>query len=245
MLRLRRDSAVKGWVRLEKWGFKLISNQVNFSGQKSCLEFACCVDSKFTFNDTIHKYRDNYSACSSIIDFSIMTISRNKEKDVMEKNKMMVFAVLAVLVLAVAALTLTNNNGTPATTTGDTNEGNGNTNPEGENEGSSNTGANGAGSIVGNWTFVNGTTNDGPVTHIASGWIDYKADGTWTYFYDYGYTTVNQEGTWQAQDGELYWGTNGSEISDWYSYDTYEIVGDVLIITSDGSEMFYGRLVLG
>ena len=170
----------------------------------------------------------------------------------MEKNQMMIFAVIAVVVLAVAAFTLTNNEGTPDpnTTGGDNLEGNENPNPEGENEGSSvtenpNSGASVAGSIVGNWTFINGTNNDGPVTHIASGWIDYKADGTWTYFYDYGYTTVNQEGTWQAQEGQLYWGTNGSEISDWYSYDTYEIVGDVLIIRGDGSEMFYGLTLRG
>jgi hypothetical protein len=167
-----------------------------------------------------------------------------RREDVMEKNQMMLFAVIAVVVLAVAAVTLTNNEGAPeANTTGDIPEGNENTNPEGDKEGASNNSVNVAGTVVGNWTFINGTNSDGPVTHIASGWIDYKADGTWTYFYDYGYTTVDQEGTWQAQDGQLYWGTNGSEISDWYSYDTYEIVGDVLIIRSDGSEMFYGRSI--
>ena len=159
----------------------------------------------------------------------------------MEKTKMMLFAVLAVSVLLVAAFTLTNNEGINEINP-DNNDKKDNTNPEGDNQGaSSDVATTAGGSIVGNWTFVNGTSNGEPVTHIASGWVNYKADGTWTYFYDYGYTTVEAEGTWQTQDGQLSWGTNGSEISDWYSMDTYEIKGDILIIRSSGSEMFYGR----
>ncbi len=154
----------------------------------------------------------------------------------MEKHKMIIFAVLAVSVLVVAAVALTNNEGTSDTNTAD-----------GNNEGSpatgdSNTGTNAQASIVGNWTFVNSTTNGELVTHIASGWVSYKDDGTWTYSFDYGYTIVNDEGTWQAQDGKLYWGTEGHEISDWYSVDNYEVIGDDLIVSTDeGTRAVYRR----
>ena len=158
----------------------------------------------------------------------------------MKKTKIVLVAV--VLVVVVAGFMFTKNEGYLDTilNVGD-NGGNDNTNTGGDNDGPSNDGVNQAGSIVGNWTFVDGTQNGQPVTHIASGWVNYKADGTWTYFYDYGYTTLNDEGTWQAQDGELYWGTEGSEISDWYSYDNYQLVGDDLIISSNTSEMRYRR----
>ena len=158
----------------------------------------------------------------------------------MKKTKIILVAV--VIVVIVAGFTFINNEGYLDTilNAGD-NGGNDNTNTGGDNEGSSNNGVNQDGSIVGNWTFVNGTTNGQPVTHIASGWINYKADGTWTYFYDYGYTTINDQGTWQAQHWELYWGTEGSEISDWYAYDNYQLKGDNLVIISDTSEMIYRR----
>ena len=149
--------------------------------------------------------------------------------DTMNKN-IMIFGVLAVLVLVIAGFTLMNNEGT-SDVNGDT---------EGPSDNNDSTiGANEYGSIVGNWTFVSGTTNGEPITHIVSGWVNYKADGTWTYFYDYGYTTVNDQGTWQAQDGELSWGTDGSEINDWYSYDTYKFVDGDLVIMSPNSEMRY------
>ena len=148
---------------------------------------------------------------------------------------MMILGIVAVVVLVVAGFTLLNNEGTSETNTDGTNEG------SSVNDGS-NEGLNQANNIVGNWTFVSGTQNGSPVTHIVSGWVNYKADGTWVYFFDYGYTTVDAEGTWQAQDGELYWGTNGNEVSDWYSYDSYQFVDGDLVITSDNSEMIYRRV---
>ena len=118
----------------------------------------------------------------------------------MGKTKMMLFAVLAVLVLAVAAFTLTNNEGLLDTIiSGDNNEGTDNTTMGEDNEIPSNNDTTVEGSIVGNWTFVSGIQNGEPVTHIASGWLHYKADGTWRYSYDYGYTILDDEGTWQAQ----------------------------------------------
>ena len=164
----------------------------------------------------------------------------------MKKTTMIISAI--VIVSVIAGFTLLNNEGVIDSILNEVNiEGNGNTNTNGDNEGPSNTDytnndSNQDGSIVGNWTFVSSETNGEPVTHVTSAWVNYKADGTWTYFYDYGYTTVNDEGTWQAQDGVLYWGTEGHEISDWYSVDNYEVTGDDLIITTDeGTRAVYRR----
>lgn len=94
--------------------------------------------------------------------------------------------------------------------------------------------------LVGNWTWTCGTSNGEPVTHISSGWVNFKKNGTWMYAYDYGYTITIQNGTWQAKDGQLYWGTDGSEISDWYSINSYELVNsNELVISTDSSDSLY------
>jgi hypothetical protein len=93
--------------------------------------------------------------------------------------------------------------------------------------------------FIGNWTWVSAVSGGNPVTDISSGWLKFEADGTWDFYYDYGYTERIQNGTWQAKDGELYWGTEGYEISDWYSYDTYEFEdGDLIIIQSSGESRY-------
>ena len=155
-----------------------------------------------------------------------------ERKDVMQKNMMILFGVVVVVVLVVAGFTLLNNDGTSDSSTNRENE-------DPLTNDNSNTSTTGYGSIVGNWTFLSGTSNGEPVTHIVSGWVNYKSDGTWVYSYDYGYTTVDAEGTWQTQDGQLAWGTNGSEISDWYSVDSYDFVDGDLVISSSTSEMRY------
>ena len=163
----------------------------------------------------------------------------------MKKTKLILVAV--VLVVVVAGFMFIKNEGYLDTIlAGDNSGGNGDTNPSENNGGSStdgntNTDGNHDGRFVGNWTFVDGTSSGQPVTHITSGWVNYKADGTWSYFFDYGYTTVNAEGTWQAKDGTLYWGTNGNEISDWYSVESYQFTGDNLILSTDTSEMRYTK----
>jgi len=93
--------------------------------------------------------------------------------------------------------------------------------------------------FVGNWTWVSAVSGGEPVTDISNGWLNFEADGTWDFYYDYGYTERIQNGTWQAKDGELYWGTEGFEISDWYAYDTYEFIdGDLIIIQSGGESRY-------
>lgn len=95
--------------------------------------------------------------------------------------------------------------------------------------------------LIGNWTWTDGTNQGNPVDYITRGWVNFMQDGTFKSFYDYGYTTVNYEGTWQAKDGDLYWGTNGHEISDWYSTDNYQIDGK-LTIDNSATEMNYEKL---
>jgi hypothetical protein len=161
----------------------------------------------------------------------------------MKKTTMILSAI--IVVAAVAGFILINNEGVldpilNGLNTGET----GNTNTNGDTEEPSNndytaTDSNHDGRLVGNWTFVEGTSSGQPITHIVSGWINYKADGTWTEFFDYGDQLLNEQGTWQAKDGVLCWGTDGSEISDWYSVDDYQIAGDDLIISSDYSEIRY------
>jgi hypothetical protein len=161
----------------------------------------------------------------------------------MKKTTMILSAI--IVVAAIAGFILINNEGVLDPILNGLNTGeNGNPNTNGDNEEPSNneytsTDPNHDGRLVGNWTFVEGTASGKPVTHIVSGWINYKADGNWTEFFDYGDQLLNEQGTWQAKDGVLYWGTNGSEISDWYSVDDYQIIGDDLIISSDYSEMRY------
>ena len=93
--------------------------------------------------------------------------------------------------------------------------------------------------FIGNWTWISATSGGEPVTGIASGWLNFEADGTWDFYYDYGYSERIQNGTWQAKDGDLYWGTEGYEISDWYSYDSYEFVdGDLIIIQQTGESRY-------
>jgi hypothetical protein len=165
------------------------------------------------------------------------------EKDCMKKTTMMLSAI--IVVAAVAGFILINNEGVLDPILNGLNTGeNGNPNTNGDTEEPSNneytsTDPNHDGRLVGNWTYVEGTSSGQPITHIVSGWINYKADGNWTEFFDYGDQLLNEQGTWQAKDGVLCWGTNGSEISDWYSVDDYQIVGDDLIISSDYSEMRY------
>ena len=163
----------------------------------------------------------------------------------MKKTTMIVSAIVVVSIIA--GLVIINNEGILDSILGGVNIGeNGNTNANGKNEKPSNndpiqTDSNHDGRFVGNWTFVEGTSSGKPVTHIASAWINYKADGTWTDFYDFGHQIRRQQGTWQAKDGVLYWGTDGSQISDWYSVDDYQFVGDDLIISKDASEMRYRK----
>ncbi|HMA83416.1 MAG TPA: hypothetical protein VKP59_04220 [Candidatus Thermoplasmatota archaeon] len=93
--------------------------------------------------------------------------------------------------------------------------------------------------FIENWTWVSAVSGGEPVTEISYGWLNFEADGTWNFYYDYGYTERIQNGTWQAKDGELYWGTEGSEISDWYAYDNYEFDdGDLIIIQSGGESRY-------
>ncbi len=111
------------------------------------------------------------------------------------------------------------------------------TNDDGSGEYASNIDMN----LVGNWTWISGNNNGEPVTQIINGWVHFKQDGTWKFAYDYDYTMRIQNGTWQARDGELYWGTAGQEISDWYSIDSYKFGindGD-LSIMSGNSVMNY------
>jgi len=163
----------------------------------------------------------------------------------MKKTTMILSAI--VIVSVIAGVVLINNEGIlDSILEGVNSGGNGNTNTGGDNEGSStnnnsNTDPNHDGRFVGNWTFVEGTSSGKPVTHIASAWINYKADGTWTDFFDFGHQIRRQQGTWQAKDGVIYWGTNGSEISDWYSVDDYQFTGDDLILSTDTSEMRYRK----
>jgi len=82
--------------------------------------------------------------------------------------------------------------------------------------------------LIGNWTGNNS-------------WVHFHEDGTFQSAYDYDYTIVTYEGTWQAKDGQLSWGTNGHEISDWYSMDTYHFNGDDLVITQDTIESTYEK----
>jgi len=161
----------------------------------------------------------------------------------MKKTTMILSAI--VIVSVIAGLILVSNEGVLDSILNGVNAGeNGNTPTNGGNEEPSNneytpTDSNHDGRFVGNWTFVEGTTSGQPVTHIVSGWINYKADGTWTESFDYGDQILNEQGTWQAKDGVIYWGTDGTEISDWYSVDDYQFTGDDLIISSDYSEMRY------
>lgn len=82
--------------------------------------------------------------------------------------------------------------------------------------------------LIGNWTYNNS-------------WVHFHEDGTFHFLYDYVYNFALYEGTWQAKDGQLSWGTNGHEISDWYSMDSYHFNGDDLVITRDSSEITYEK----
>jgi len=148
------------------------------------------------------------------------------------KKQMMLLGTIIVSIFLLAGCTNNNN-------AGEDNEGTGGT---GDDGGSDGTTANIDVNMLGNWTWTSGTNNGEPITHISSGWVHFKNDGTFNSVYDYGYTLVIYEGTWQAQNGDLYWGTNGNEISDWYSTDSYQASGNELIITSDSSEMIYNLL---
>lgn len=169
---------------------------------------------------------------------------KSGEIDYMKKTTMILAAIVVVAVAA--GFIFINNEGVLDSILNATNTTeNGNTNTNGETEQPSNnngytsTDANHDGRFVGNWTFIEGTSSGKPITHIVSGWIYYKADGTWTNFFDYGHQLLNEQGTWQAKDGVLCWGTDGTEISDWYSVDDYQFVDDDLIISSDYSEVRY------
>ena len=179
----------------------------------------------------------------TVIWFSHKVMTKNRGKWCMKKTTMILSAI--VIVSVVAGLILISNEGVLDSILNGVNlGGNGNSTTNGDTNKPSNnepiqTDSNHDGRFVGNWTFVEGTSGGKPVTHIVSGWISYKADGNWTECFDYGDQILNEQGTWQAKDGVLCWGTNGSEISDWYSVDDYQFVGDDLIISSDNSEMRY------
>jgi len=161
-------------------------------------------------------------------------------KNKFRKKQIMILgaALISILLLAGCTDNSTSNSDENNQETGDNNNA-GNSDNSGNSNGYA---VNVDPNMVGNWTWTSGTNSGEPITHISSGWVNFKEDGTFNSYYDYGYTVVVYEGTWQAKDGDLYWGTNGHEISDWYSYDTYDfITNNGLTIISDSSEMLYQR----
>ena len=149
------------------------------------------------------------------------------------KAKIVFFSLCTILVLLLSGCTSTPTN---EADTGDE----GTTNQNADNGGDSGQYASNLDQrFIGNWTWISATSGGEPVTGIASGWLNFEADGTWDFYYDYGYSERIQNGTWQAKDGDLYWGTEGFEISDWYSYDSYEFVdGDLIIIQQMGESRY-------
>lgn len=152
------------------------------------------------------------------------------------KAKIVIFSLFTIMVLLLSGCTSTQTNeaetgeqGTSNVTTSDSDNG----------DDSGQYASNLDQRFIGNWTWISATSGGEPVTGIASGWLNFEADGTWDFYYDYGYSERIQNGTWQAKDGELYWGTEGYEISDWYSYDSYEFVdGDLIIIQQTGESRY-------
>jgi len=108
---------------------------------------------------------------------------------------------------------------------GNNNQDAGDTNPD---DGSNDYSGNHDPRLIGNWTYNNS-------------WVNFHEDGTFNSAYDYDYTIVRYEGTWQAKDGQLSWGTNGHEISDWYSMDSYHFNGDDLVINRDSTVSTYEK----
>ena len=145
------------------------------------------------------------------------------------KKQMMLLGAVIISIFLLAGCTNNNN-------AGDNNQGTGD-----ENNDDSGYAVNADPNMVGNWTWTSGTSSGEPITHIISSWVNFHKDGTFNSVYEYDNQLVIYEGTWQAKDGDLAWGTNGNEISDWYLTDSYQVSGNELIITSDSSEMKYSN----
>jgi len=152
------------------------------------------------------------------------------------QGKTVVFLFFVILMLLLSGCTSTDSNYGTKSDDGTSNENSGTSE---DNNDSGQYASNLDPRFFGNWTWVNASSSGEPVTDISYGWLNFKEDGTWNFYYDYGYTERIQNGTWQAKDGELYWGTEGFEISDWYAYDNYEFIdGDLIIIQSGGESRY-------